>query len=165
MSRDIALLTPRLRTLYTLHMAALFDAGVKAFCTYTLRTPAEQEALYAQGRKPLMAVNALRVAAGMNPITDQQNARPITWTMLSEHLPGTDGLSRAYDLGILGPRGAVWDPKYDGNANGLPDWEDMARIAETLSLPTGERLKPGIRFPAPATDPPHYQLAYNYGPS
>ena len=160
MSRRVDLLTPALHTLYQMHMEACKAAGhTGIFPTCTLRTPAEHAALKAQGREALTVVNALRLIVDWAPITDKENARPVTWTDRSLHFAQPpDGLSRAYDIAILGPRGVIYDPKYDADANGLPDWEDIARLAETLSLPTGERLKPGIRFPWPATDPPHYQL-------
>jgi hypothetical protein len=45
-------------------------AGIQVVVTYTLRTFAEQAALYAQGREPLPAVNSLRANAGLPAITE-----------------------------------------------------------------------------------------------
>ena len=46
--------------------------------TCSLRTQAEQEALYAQGREGLLAVNARRDAAGLPRIGDRDNRSPVT---------------------------------------------------------------------------------------
>lgn len=43
---------------------------IQVVVTYTFRTYEEQAALYAQGRKPLNEVNALREKAGMFPIKE-----------------------------------------------------------------------------------------------
>ena len=49
----------------------LADACIPFVVTSTLRTLDEQFALYAQGRQPLAAVNALRAKAGMAPIFER----------------------------------------------------------------------------------------------
>lgn len=64
-----------------------------------VRTLAHQEALYAQGRKALNETNFLRNKAGLGPITDRENSYKVTWTMYSNHLPGSDGYGRAIDFG------------------------------------------------------------------
>lgn len=154
MSRDLSLLTPRLRDLCDLHIAAARAAGLDPVVTYTLRTALEQEALYAQGREPLLAVNDLRVHVGLRPITAKENLRIVSWTKKSKHLPGPDGLAEAYDLALRRAGGVTWDLKVDGNHNFEPDWSELARLAEALSLPTGERLQAGLRF----GDACHFQL-------
>jgi len=75
-----------------------------------LRTQVEQQALYAQGRKNLDQVNALRKSAGMVSITADENKHPITWTMQSPHIPNKDGKSRAVDILAL-------------NQKNRPTWE------------------------------------------
>lgn len=59
-------------------LADLDARGIRYFVTYTLRTAAEQAALYAQGRQPLLAVNALREAAGMPHIAATENTYTVT---------------------------------------------------------------------------------------
>jgi len=51
-------------------LAELKRDGVQVVVTYTLRTYGEQAALYAQGRKPLAEVNALRKEAGLYEIKE-----------------------------------------------------------------------------------------------
>ena len=154
MSRDLALLTPRLRDLCDRHIAAARTAGLDPVVTYTLRTTLEQEALYAQGRKPLWEVNDIRVHVGLKPITEAENQRIVSWTKKSKHLPGSDGLAEAYDLALRQSSGISWDTHQDGNHNFEPDWSELARLAEALTLPTGERLQAGLRY----GDACHFQI-------
>ena len=154
MSRDPALLTPPLRALLDLHLDAAREIGLDPIVTYTKRTFAEQQALFAQGRSPLADVNALRATAGLPPITAKANQKVVSWTQKSKHLPGPDGLAEAYDLALRQPSGISWDPHQDGNHNFEPDWNELAKVAEGLSLPTGERLQAGLRF----GDACHFQL-------
>lgn len=53
--------------------------------TQTHRPPAEQRALYAQGREPLDKINALRHVAGMRPINGTEARRKVTWTLFGFH--------------------------------------------------------------------------------
>lgn len=150
MSRRIDDLIPSLRLLCRAHLAACAEAGLSVLVTYTLRTLAEQEALYAQGRQSCLRVNALRTAAGLPPITEAQNRRPVTWTMSSKHLPGPDGLSRAYDIAIRDGSGVTWDLKADGNQNQHPDYQEAAEIGRKLGLECGYYWR--------QPDPCHYQM-------
>lgn len=137
MDRDIAHLTPDLRRLCSAHLAACDSVGLDVFVTFTLRTEDEQAALYAQGREDLPRVNALRDEAGMPPITAWENQRPVTGTLKSKHFPGPDGLSRAYDLAIRDKDGVFWDSKKDSNADGCPDYLEVARLGQLLGLECG----------------------------
>lgn len=49
------------------------DAGLTVIITCTLRTAAEQGALYAQGREPLTAVNKLRSDLGLYLLNAKEN--------------------------------------------------------------------------------------------
>lgn len=76
MSRDIKDLTPETQALYYSFDLEMKAAGIDYIVTCTLRTKAEQEALYAQGRtKP---------------------GNIVTWTLNSRHLKGT-----AFDVVIM----------------------------------------------------------------
>ena len=137
MSRSLNDLTPDLRVLCQKHLDAMDAIGIKAIVTFTLRTGAEQAALYAQGRQPLDVVNALRAEAGMPPIADAANHAAVTWTMASKHLPGPDGLARAYDIAVKDSHGVTWDAKADGNQDGHPDYEQAAQLGRDLGLEAG----------------------------
>lgn len=116
-----------------------------------LRTPAEQRALYAQGRKPLAEVNALRKEAGMPwMITEVENKNKVTWTLRSKHFPNANGKGRAFDIVVLkNGRAESWDLKWDGDKDSVADYEELARVAEQVGLVAG-----GHAF----GDWPHFQL-------
>ena len=107
------------------------------------RTAKIQEAYYAQGRKPLDEVNALRQAAGLWLLRSQNDNRVITWTLKSKHI---DGLA----MDVL---------PVDGRGN--PTW-DLAHFQKTFELirNCGEDagLICGADWPSPQTDWPHYEL-------
>lgn len=158
MSRDPNDLTPLLKILNERFLLVCKERGTPCINTYTLRTSLEQEALYAQHREPLDAVNARRTKAGMPPITEAQNAFCVTWTMKSKHLPGPDGKSRAFDVCLVDAQGhAVWNPKADGDHNGVPDWKDIADLGKSMGL------VPGYYFPemhrGKNRDSAHFELA------
>lgn len=54
-------------------LTALEVDGFYPFICQALRTAQQQDALYAQGRKPLDDVNYLRTSAGLDPILDDEN--------------------------------------------------------------------------------------------
>ena len=70
MSKKLEDLKPMVMVAALKALAELKSAGVQAVVTYTFRTTEEQQALYAQGRKPLAEVNALREKAGLYQIKE-----------------------------------------------------------------------------------------------
>lgn len=142
MSRMLTDLKPVMQKVFVEHQRRCLLIGIYIFLVYTLRTKAEQIALYAQGRASLSEVNQLRAVAGMAPITLAQNKGIVTKTMLSRHF-GTepDGLAEAYDVAIKNPDGSVFDPKLDSNHNKLVDWDEVARIGRELGLTCGRDWK------------------------
>jgi hypothetical protein len=117
-------------------------------------------ALYAQGREPLEDVNRLRLFAGMPSITNGENARCVTWTMLSKHiinlddsLPDNDK-ARAFDFVILDKTGRpTWSDKVDIDLDKTPDYVEAGIVGEGLGLVWGGRWK------RPKTDSAHLQVA------
>lgn len=112
--------------------------GVEAIITWGRRTPAQQAALYAQGREPLADVNALRKAAGMAPLAGEENLRKVSWNRNSPHLSG-----RAFDIAILSPNGNV---DWSAAAYELP-----GRLGTELGLTWGGSWKS-------KADLPHFEL-------
>ena len=78
MSTKISDLAPEVAALALSAIQSMIERHVGHAVTSTLRTQAEQEALYAQGRKDLQKVNDLRKAAGMRPIAPSENRYTVT---------------------------------------------------------------------------------------
>lgn len=155
-SRNPEDLVPELLEKFRLFDAKMKAAGISYQLTCTARTVREQIALYAQGREPLDYVNALRKREGLAPIRWEENRKPITWTLASEHIvdlddgnPGNDK-ARAFDIAIVKDERPCWDLKVNVNANEVPDYEEAGRIAESIGLEWGGRWK--------KPDCPHIQL-------
>lgn len=70
MSKKLEDLKPLVMVAALKALSELKAAGVQVVVTYTFRTAEEQAALYAQGRKPLAEVNALRAKAGLYQIKE-----------------------------------------------------------------------------------------------
>jgi hypothetical protein len=99
---------------------------------FTQRSQDTQTALYAQGRMSLAEVNALRLKANLLPISVEENARKVTWTMNSRHcVVPSEAIDFAITIDPDGPTG----PKKP-----QIDWDDEARykamgtIAESIGL-------------------------------
>lgn len=105
--------------------AAREDIGFAVI--YTLRTGAEQHALFAQGRKPLSEVNRLRKEAGLAAIAEQEN-RIVTKLLTSVHQFGC-----AFDVAI------IKDGKPDWNCTAL--YERLGELGEAIGLRWGGRFK------------------------
>lgn len=125
------------------------EAGLSVIVTRTDTTLAEQTALYAQNREPLDVVNRIRRQAGMAGITEKENSYKVTWTMRSRHLPDSNGLSHAFDFGVIYVGKYMTDVKADVDKDNIPDYLECAIIGEKLGL------KSGRTFPNP--DYPHLE--------
>ena len=149
-SRDILNLTPETQEKFREFEMRMGEAALPFIVTCTSRSVVEQDALYSQGRCSLWMVNRIRGMAGMQPITIEQNARPVTWTMVSRHIVNErNPLSEAFDIALTRPDRVHWDLKIDVNGNEIPDYLEAARIG----LKCG--LVPGAYFTKP--DYCHFQ--------
>ena len=104
----IQLLHPKLRDeAFALYEDIVEALNGKAFCrfTHTLRTFAEQEAIYAQGRTT------------KGPIVSMARAG------LSPHNYGL-----AIDIVLIDNKKAVWDTKKDFDGDGKADWMEVVTI-------------------------------------
>lgn len=104
--RDIKLCVPTLQEAWKYAQefwAKNFPGKPQPILTCTLRTLAEQKALFAQGRLPLAEINKLRKIAGMAPIGASEAKKKVTNADAgqSKHNPDKSGLSRAFDIGFL----------------------------------------------------------------
>jgi peptidoglycan L-alanyl-D-glutamate endopeptidase CwlK len=128
-------------------IVTLAAEGILVRVTQGLRTFQVQDALYAQGRKPLAEVNALRLPAGLPPLSAGDNQGQVTNAIggKSYHNYGM-----AVDL-APGVGGRLpWTPNWDIHH---PDYARMIAAGEALGL------YPGFRFSRP--DYPHFQLTGN----
>lgn len=106
--------------------------------TSVSRTPAEQEALYLQGRVHVDLVNEARARTGMGPIGPHENVE-VTWVKQSRHnrMP-----SEAVDLAVAFDLDGI-----DGPGKPVIDWNDEIRyramgvMAENLGLVWGGRWR------------------------
>jgi peptidoglycan L-alanyl-D-glutamate endopeptidase CwlK len=134
MRRDLNSLHPALKDKCERFLAACKVHGLEVIVTSTLRTPAEQAALYAQGRKTLHLVNALRAAAALNPVTRDQN-QIVTSVEVSVH-----ELGLAFDI-ALGTKGTPhWDVTLDTNSNKKADYLEAGELGESMGLIWGGRF-------------------------
>ena len=148
-SRSLDDLIPELKEKAIRHQELCKDAGIEIVFTCTARSVKEQIALYAQGRQELNEVNELRRIAGLWPISEEANQRKVTWTLNSRHLIDIEDVnlyndkSRAYDIAIVRDAGGkvIWDLKADVNENEVGDYEEAARLGESLGLTAGARFK------------------------
>ena len=122
--------------------------GLNVIFTDTLRTGAEQDAYYAQGRQDVNTVNALRRLANMAPITQSAN-RIITRASKgsSWHEYGL-----AFDIAIVDPTGRkiVWDNTSDWNQDSVDDWAQVGSLGDEVGLEWGGNF-------TSIYDAPHYQ--------
>lgn len=126
-------------------ICALKTKSIPHVVTSTLRTTDEQAAYYAQGRRTLAEVNALRIKAGMHAITAGENGYIVTncdgVTYKSNHQGG-----RALDVVPMSFRGwPEWPPLSD------PRWKTIAAEGEAAGFSWGGRWT--------QPDAPHYEIA------
>ncbi len=126
MSRDINALVPAVREKLMRLQAMAEEQDIEFIVVYTLRTEAEQHALFAQGRKTVEEVNRLRKEAGLAPITDGQN-RLVTKLLTSVHMFGC-----AFDVAVLKDGKTDWQD--------TPAYERLGAIGESLGLRWGGRF-------------------------
>lgn len=140
---------PWLHDAYQFWKHKMDEAGIKYILTCVGRTGSEQEALFAQGRKPLKEVNQLRKECGMSLLTEKENKNKVTWTMNSKHRLDKDGKSHAFDFVIVKPdlKTLCWDTKWDMDHDGVPEYLEAARFAKEVGLEAGAFWKGKEDFP------------------
>ena len=149
MSTKLEDLTPATQVSAARALASLKASGVPYVVTYTLRTYAEQAALYAQGREQVEIVNALRSTAGLRPITEGENniVTNCDGKRISEGGKGRSPhqLGIALDVVPMVRGGPAWPTADD------PRWKEIASAFKAQGFEWGGDW---TDFP----DLPHYQL-------
>lgn len=136
-NRQIEELTPRMQEkirIFEEKLEAAFPGLFHRSCTY--RSQKEQIALWKRGRADLVIVNEAYRAAGLAPISLEENRRPVTWTVRSVH---TD--REAVDYFIQRDGKYCNDIKIDTDGDHVPDWEEFGRIAGECGLEWGGTWK------------------------
>ena len=133
------------------HLEA-YNSGVMIVPYFGYRDEAQQTALYAQGREPLEAVNLLRQAAGMGPITASQSERIVTRARYGESAHTVDPAC-AVDWYVKNQLTgeAVWWEGVDLDDDGQADYHEAGLIGERLGLVWGGRF--------PFRDWGHFELS------
>jgi hypothetical protein len=136
-SREISACAPELQKLGYELIARYWKRFAPFYLlpTFTSRSQQTHDALWAQGRMGTAAVNSLRMLAGLQSITDEENKRQVTRTKRSKHLLNP---SQAIDFAVtIDPDGPT------GPLKPVIDWEDegryaaMGAMAEELGLAWG----------------------------
>lgn len=126
--------------------------GIRYLVTSTLRTQAEQVALFAQGRAELEVVQALRRIADMRPLHPSENRYTVTnadgVTKLSLHQGG-----RAIDIVPLDERGR---PSWNYPAM-KDEYLAIGDVARKQGWTCGQDWPPIDPDSGLGADPPHYQ--------
>jgi hypothetical protein len=149
-SRKIEDCVIELQEKWPLIQVKAMEKGIGIMLTCTARSALEQRALYAQGREAIEMVNHLRDNAGLPNIGDHEN-RKVTWTLDSKHIINDQRKkAEALDFAVVRGKQVVWDLKADVDADGVPDYEVVAEIGESLGL------RSGARFSTP--DFPHLEI-------
>lgn len=141
--RRINLLHPIIKdevmSLYKKRVVPALSSNVFCRFAYTLRTFAEQDALYAQGRTKLYDVNEKRLGV----ITNAKGGQ-------SFHNYGL-----ALDIVLIDKNSALWNVTKDFDGDGIADWMEVVDIFVSEGWEWGGNFKS-------LTDYPHLQKSFGY---
>lgn len=141
-SRNVNDLTPKCKQLHDAFNVKMKEKGLDYTVTCTARLENVQIALYAQGRDTLKNVNTLRYKAGLDPITEDENKKKVTWTLTSKHIVNdANPKSRAFDIALKGKDGKIhYDVKADINEDNKADYLQIGDIAKEVGLIWGGKF-------------------------
>lgn len=120
--RDIDQLQPELAGKVKVFLSYLKELKIEVFIIETLRTKEVQEAYYAQGRESFEKVNKLRKAEGLYLLSEKENNKIVTNTLISRHMSGN-----AIDICPIKDGKLLWSAPQ-------AIWEQIGTIAETFDL-------------------------------
>ena len=143
--RMLAGLDPQVRPKFEEFLGRVDKAlGEEQYIVYEGRRSQQvQEAYFAQGRKTLDEVNALRKAAGLYLLRGEKDNYAITWTLKSKHL---DGLA----MDVV-PADGAGNPTWD-----LAHYRQAFEAIRDCGFAAG--LVCGADWAAPKTDWPHFEV-------
>jgi peptidoglycan L-alanyl-D-glutamate endopeptidase CwlK len=123
-SRRLTSLAPDVYPLAEKMFVLCDSERIELLCTCTLRSRAEQIALYAQGREPIEITNRLRAAAKMPLLASAESKKVVTHAK-----PGVSlhEVGRAFDIVPVVGGKLVWD-------SGNPLWLRIGEIGKSVGL-------------------------------
>lgn len=123
----------------------ILGKGSRLRLAYTLRTNAEQDALFAQGRTVLFDKSGKR----LGKVTNAKGGQSI------------HNYALAFDIVLLSDKNndgvfetALWDTKVDLDKDGASDWMEVTKYFQSLGWEWGGSWK--------FVDPPHFQKAFGH---
>lgn len=141
-------------------LQAMYDrrfAPEKLIVTSLLRTDAQQAAYFAQGRQSLAAVNALRLKAGMQPISEKENRGRVTNADGVHTRSNHQGVTyKGRLVAVAADLAPTFDPDGPGPGKRVIPWEDEARFRRIGPLAEAVGLEWGGNWAQ--VDLPHVQL-------
>lgn len=152
MSRKITDLHPQVQRLAIELIAEAAKAGIPLIITQTLRTSAEQQALYDKGRttqgEPCRCVPSSRAKSGHAKCPKHPLGLTVTNAKAGESY---HNYGLAFDVAFVSGKRIIWGNE-DLNTNRINDWEEIGKLGEQLGLEWGGRW----RF----KDLPHFQYTF-----
>lgn len=145
----INLLHPKIRQkvwdMYTYVNQKILGKGVRCRLAYTLRTPKEQDVLYAQGRTVLFDRNGKR----LGKVTNAKGWQSIhnygfAWDIVLLIDKNGDGVFET----------AVWDTKGDFDKDGKSDWMEIVAYFKSNGCVWGGDWS--------FVDPPHFEMTFGH---
>ena len=144
--KNIKTLLPEVQILARSLVHAAHDIGITIRIISGSRSDSEQHALFLQGKNSLAVVNAARKAAGMDPITEDENRKTVTKADSGE---SNHNFQIAFDIGVF--NGTKYIPE-------SPLYKAIAVLGKQLGLAWGGDWKS-------ITDEPHYELRPHWAES
>lgn len=148
--RGLDLLHPQVKQkALNLQQLALSKFGLRIIFLDTLRTEAEQQAYYSQGRLSLSGTNLKRKQAGLPPISAKENK---VVTKAKSVASSWHGYGLAFDIAVTDKTGKqiIWNKNSDWNHDKLDDWAQIGSLADQVGLEWGGNF-------TSIYDAPHYQ--------
>ena len=109
-NKDIALCVPRLQAVWAWlkeEYPKRYPDAPKLILVETYRSPDVQRAYYAQGREKLAIVNKIRMANGLEAISESENRNKITNAKPGQSKHQVKP-SKAFDIGFVKDKQMVW---------------------------------------------------------
>lgn len=141
--RDIDKLDPKVADLAKKALAEMDNKGIRYFVNETFRSKEVQIAYFAQGRKSLLEVNALRKGAGLWLISEDENKNTIT-KCDGVNTPSIHQSGKAIDICPTNGLGPWWNAPSDR-------WKVIADVMKSHGFEWGGDW-------SGSWDKPHYQV-------
>jgi peptidoglycan L-alanyl-D-glutamate endopeptidase CwlK len=155
MSRSLIDLHPEVRWRAEKVLEAASEISIPILIYFTLRSFAEQQALYDQGRKtPGIRCRHDGKTWEIGTCYRHPLGLPVTWAQAGESYHNY-GVAFDFCIDPPGP-GVSWEIAIDLNRDRISDYTQVGELGESLGLQWGGR------WPEPKKDRPHFQLSFGF---